>query len=149
MEGYNLRALLRQPLKSDTIIELLNDFELDVYYDFDRLRENGEDSYHAQAKQAGFALRFDAQQILDTIFCFIKEQDGYSPIDTVIIGAPIYRTFDETREAIAEQGVSFRTPDDSGEDSRRWLRVDLPNESIHYQFGLGSLHLVTIMASPP
>jgi hypothetical protein len=43
--------LLGQGLKSDAVVALLEQYEIDVTYDFDRLHEGAEDRYWASFKE--------------------------------------------------------------------------------------------------
>ena len=64
----HLLPLFGMSLKDDDVIDILDDMEMDVIYDFDRLHEGQPDKYWAAAQTAGIQLRFDEAQILDTIF---------------------------------------------------------------------------------
>ena len=55
----NLIPLLRRNLKDPEIIEFLDRYDIRVEYNFDRDFENRPDSYWAESKAHGFALRFD------------------------------------------------------------------------------------------
>jgi hypothetical protein len=148
MDRINLLALLRYPLKSDEIFDLLERYTTQVIYTFHRPHEGIDDCYWADARNAGFQLHFDENQILDTIFCYIKEGNGFHAIDTLLIGVPIYRTLNEGRQSVAEQGLSFSSPDTAPEDHfQRWLHIDLPRASIRYQFSNGELDLITLASS--
>ena len=56
--------LLGRQLKDNDVIDILEGFEMEIVYDFDRLHEGQPDKYWASAKQAGFQLGFDADQSL-------------------------------------------------------------------------------------
>jgi hypothetical protein len=149
MERTNLLALLRSPLKSDAIFDLLERHATEVIYEFHRPHEGRDDCYWADAINAGFQLHFDKNQILDTIFCYIKAGNSFNPIDTLLIGVPIYRTLNEARQSVAEQGLSFYSPDTAPEDHfQRWLHIDLGQQSIRYQFTRGELDLITLTCLP-
>jgi hypothetical protein len=148
MDPINLLALLCCSLKSDEIIDLLERNKLEVVYVFDRLHEGIVDSYRADARSAGFQLRFNQNQVLDTILCYVKQANGFNAIDVASIGVPIYRTRDEARRSVARQGLSFSSPDAELDGHfQRWLRIDLPHQSIRYQFSHGDLDLITLTCS--
>jgi hypothetical protein len=87
----NLKSLLGLKLKDDAILEILEAYAIEsVTYDFDRNHENMEDCYWAAANPAGFQFRFNQDQVLDTIFCYISAAEGFSPISPNLIGVPIY-----------------------------------------------------------
>jgi hypothetical protein len=149
MDALSLLALLRCLLKSDEIIELLERNTMEVIYAFDRLHEGIDDCYWVNARSAGFQLYFDQNQVLNTIFCYVKKGNGFNAIDTMLIGVPIYRTLDEARKSVVGQGLSYSSPDVMPDDHfQRWLRIDLPHQSIQYQFSDGELDLITLMCSP-
>lgn len=149
MDRINLLALLRYPLKSDEIFDLLEQNSVQVVYAFHRPHEGIEDCYWADARSAGFQLHFDENQILDAIFCYVKEGNGFNAIDTLTIGVPIFRTLDEAQQSVAEQGLSYSSPDIAPEDHfQRWLHIDLAQQSVRYQFSNGELDLITLTCSP-
>jgi hypothetical protein len=151
MSDDTLRALLNRALKSDEILEWLRDEDMEVIYDLDRLQEGSPDRYWAAAHSAGFQLCFNEDQLLRTIFCYVQADEGFSPIDTARVGVPIYWTFDAAAEAAQSQGLSYLTSDadEDPEMAGLWLRMDLPDCTVHYQFGAGELRLITLMLDPP
>lgn len=146
----NLSALLGRRLKDDEILEVLEAYQIEkVIYDFDRHHENMADAYWAAATNAGFQLRFDQHQALGTIFCYIAAEEGFSPISPQIIGAPIYRSFDEAEAACKAAGLKYSVsdPKNGPKFHKLWLRVDSPERRTHYQFKGGALSRVTLMRS--
>jgi hypothetical protein len=77
--------LLGKRLKDDVIIKLLDDWDVEVTYDFDRSHENIEDVYWAQAKDHGITMRFDEKQTLDTVFVYLEPIDGHTPVSPAIL----------------------------------------------------------------
>ena len=136
-----LAEYIGQQLKSDAVIELLEHFDVNVIYDFDRLHENTPDSYSASAKQAGFEMRFNDDQVLDVIWCFIQPRHGYSPVDQETIGVPLLDSFLDAKSYARESGLETSEADDGAS----WLLVEYENLSIHYEFSEGHLGLVTLM----
>lgn len=131
-------------LKSDEVIDLLERFEMNVVYDFDRLREGTSDHYSCAALAEGFELRFDERQVLETIWCYTRERHGYSIIDSNCIGAFIPATLAEAKgHAIATGQVFSESPSGSGVTS--WLRLEGANMWTHYEFVADKLSLVTLM----
>ena len=55
-------------LKDDEVVDLLENHDMEVIYSFDRLRENSPDEYTSAAREGGFELSFDPEQMLRTIF---------------------------------------------------------------------------------
>lgn len=151
MSDYSLRALLNRPLKSAEILELLRDEDMEVIYDLDLLQEGTPDRYWATARSAGFQLCFNENQVMRTIFCYVEADAGFGPINTELVGVPIHWTFDVAVRAAQSQSLSYRTPDleEHPEMAGLWLRMDLPDCTVHYQFSTGKLHLITLMLDPP
>ena len=124
----NLSSLLGKKLKDDDILDVLEDYEIEVVYDFDRSHENIEDIYWAPAKDAGVQLRFDQSQILDTIFCYAIPLEGFSmnapdylnpdiPSSTKSVTMPIV---DATAESLRGYGSLVESPDDFPVEIVRW-----------------------------
>jgi hypothetical protein len=146
-DTMNLTELLGKKLKDHEVLEVLESYAIeDVVYAFDRFDENTEDVYWASATAAGFLLRFNQEQVLDTIFCYIVANEGFTPISPDTVGAPIYQTFDEAEQACKDRGLRYSTSDSSKgrRDHKLWLRVLSPGYSPHYQFQDGTLFLVTL-----
>lgn len=143
----NLSSLLGLKLKDDEVLEILEGFEIaDVVYGFDRTHENIDDVYWAPAKASGFQFRFNKDQILDTVFCYIVADEGFSPISPDIIGATIYRTFDEAEADCRANGLSYTVSDPKW--PKKWLRIDAPELRTHYQFKNGVLFRITLSEPP-
>ncbi|MDO5693980.1 MAG: hypothetical protein Q4G70_16125 [Pseudomonadota bacterium] len=134
--------LLGLALKSDEVIELLEHHEVEVVYDFDRLHENTPDVYRALAPQAGFELRFNDQQILDTIFMYAQPREPFSSIEPDMAGVPLHPGFAEANAAFQRDGTPLR----SSPNGQRWIKGDFGTHLIHYEFDHdGALSLVTVM----
>lgn len=128
-------------LKSNLVIELLEEFDMSVVYDFDRLHENIPDSYSSAAKEAGFEIRFNDQQIVDVVWCYIEPRHGYSPVKEDSLGVPIFRNFADARSYASESGTQLSESD----DQLSWLCIQYDNFWIHYEFSSGRLSLITLM----
>lgn len=139
----NLCSLLRRRLKDDEVLEVLEAYQIDdVFYSFDRLHENTPDKYWAQAKQAGFQLGFDQEQILYAVFCYIVEAEGFLPIEKSLIGAPVYSTFGEAEAAARASSLRYSVSGPRAPEA--WLRTETAGEWINYQFKDGALALVSL-----
>lgn len=144
MPNLKLNALLNLALKSDEVIELLESFELTVVYDFDRLNEGMADTYWVEAHDAGFQLLFDEQQVLKTVFAYAAPKDGFSGVDSSIVGVPFHSGLHEAQRAFEKAGVPFT----SGMPRHRWIKGRLAAYSVHYEFNpAGALSLVTLTAA--
>lgn len=143
MNPFSMLSLLSQPLKSDEVIDLLELHDVKVVYDFDRLHEDTPDVYWASCQDAGFELRFDEAQQLDTIFMYAMPRDDFQPIDPDHAGVPFHPSFAEAQAAFEADGIPFSTSE-SGEG---WIKGDFDTHAVHYEFDEdGALSLVTVMA---
>lgn len=139
-----LLSLLELALKSDEVIEVLEHYQISVVYDFDRLHENTPDVYWASSPQAGFELRFNEKQVLDTIFMYALPRGRFSHIEPNTTGLPFFRTFGEASTAFQEGGIPFRT----SAKGDGWIKGHFGTHQIHYEFNSeGALSLVTLMAA--
>src|SRR5438876_10511372 len=97
--------LLGKHLKDDVVMEVLEDEDIEVIYDFDRLHENTPDKYWASSKRLGFRLRFDASQMLDVIFLYAMSLDGFAQIDRADCDVPLFSSIAEAEAYGAERGA--------------------------------------------
>jgi hypothetical protein len=143
-----LAELLGKKLKEEEILQLLEDYQAgDVVYSFDRLREGSDDEYWAEAKSSGFALRFDQDQALDTVFCHVSPIDGFAPIDLACVGMPAFTTVEAAKNAAADKGI----PQSAGHAEvavlglkTSWVRHEHPSVWVHYEFRDGSLAMISL-----
>lgn len=142
--------LLGKALKEDEIIDLLEDLEMTVIYDFDRLHEGQPYKYWAAAKQAGIQMRFDASQTLDVIIFHMAPEEGFAKYTQRDPDVPIFasvsevQSFGETRQLQIAKGSSelFGLTQD-------WIRLGFGAYLIHYAFCGGGLARVTVMRHEP
>lgn len=132
-------------LKDDAVIDLLECYEIAVVYDFDRDNENIADEYSASAKPAGFELRFNEHQILETIWCYVRGRDGFVPVDPQLIGVPCYLSFADAKSAAIEAGCAMSESPSGNLLKTKWLRMETRERWTHYEFVDEQLALVTIM----
>lgn len=137
----NFLELLGRALKDDEVIELLEDEEVEVTYDFDRLFEGTEDEYNACFHDGGFALKFNAEQQLVTMFLHVVETDEYQAADIEDEALPLYSTYDEAKAAFQSAGVEIATPP----DGQGWIKGVFPQYTAHYQYG-PELQMITVSA---
>jgi hypothetical protein len=141
----HLLPLLGKPLKDDDVIDLLEDLEMPVIYDFDRLHEGQPDKYWAAAQQAGIQLRFDDAQTLDVIFLYIVPDEGFAACKQSDLDVPIFasipevQSFGETRQLQIAKGRAelFGV-------TRDWIRLGFGTYSVHYEFRAGKLSRVSV-----
>ena len=148
-----LTSLLGKKLKDEEILQLIEDYQVgDVVYGFDRLREGTEDEYWAEAKEAGFAVRFDQDQMLNTVFCYASSIDGFTPISASDVGVPFFSSFEDAEGAAKAAGVRHSTGhvDDALLGIKScWVRHERPEAWVHYEFRDDELALVTLSCPKP
>lgn len=137
--------LLGQHLKDDDVIDVLEGFEMEVVYDFDRLHEGQPDKYWASAKQAGFQLGFDADQSLDVCFLHFAPTDGFAAFSPADCDIPHFTTAAEVQTYGESQHlqVSKGRADFMG-IVRDWVRLGFATHSVHYEYHGGRLALITV-----
>ena len=139
--------LLGKQLKDDRVLQLLEDYDIDVIYSFDRLHEGTEDIYWAQFKENGFQLRFDETQKLDVIFLYMVARDGYTPISSSEIDVPIYQSFAEARvdfEANNLDYTNYPSEDPSDPWYQRWIKTNNGVYTRHYEFKDNKPRMITL-----
>jgi hypothetical protein len=139
--------LLRKRLKDDGIVERLDDWDVEVIYDFDRTHENIEDVYWAQAKDLGITMRFDQTQTLNTVFIYLKPIDGHTPFSpSNLEDVHAFNTVSEVEQHAVERGIAFRKSfrPDGLPPAGEWIRLEYPQHRVHYDFREGDLHILTI-----
>src|SRR5438067_1125008 len=99
--------LLGRHLKDNQVVELLEHYDMDVVYDFDRLHENTPDKYWAASKAHGFQFRFTAEQRLDAIFLYVAPVEGFSVINLSEIEVPLFGGVSEVEAHCAANGLRF------------------------------------------
>lgn len=140
----NLLSLLDLALKADEVIEILEHYDVEVVYDFDRLHENSPDVYCASFREAGFEFRFNEKQVLDTIFMYALPRGHFKAVEQRHAGVPFYRNFAEAKAAFQAAAVPFRKET----DGEGWIKGKFGEYAIHYEFNSdGILSLVTVMAA--
>jgi hypothetical protein len=138
LNGTCLISIFELNMKSDEVIDLLECFDMDVVYRFDRLCEGTPDRYAAAARSEGVELQFDERQVLETIWCYIVGRDGFSPIDSSCIGVFIPSSITEAQNYAVSTEQQFTKTD-------TWFRLECSEMWIHYEFIESKLSLITIM----
>jgi hypothetical protein len=144
LNGTVLSDIFGLNLKSDEVIDLLERFEMSVVYDFDRLREGTPDQYSSAARTEGFELRFDDRQVLETIWCYTRERNGFSTIDSICIGAFIPASLAEAKGHAIATGQVF-SESSNGNGASSWIRFEGADMWTHFEFVDGNLSLITLM----
>jgi len=143
-----LLQYLGRPLKSDDVIELITDHEMEIIYNIDTLHENIADSYSARSVSGGFELLFDEGQILNTVFCFLTSINGAGTIDPSKIGAPLYSTIEEARLGAQSLAASFEMRENVKVPLLRqqvsWAKLGFHDHWRHYQYSSHGLERVSL-----
>lgn len=134
-------SLLRKSLKDDEVIDVLEKYDVDVIYSFDRNHENMPDIYWATIAEAGMQLRFDEHQILNTVFCYVEPREAFDAVALDDIGVPLYESHDIAEQACQKAGYRYKT---SG-DAKAWLKILGSTHDTHYEFKDDHLSMVTLM----
>ena len=135
--------LLNSHLKSDVMLVLLETWDAQVVYEYDRTHENLPDEYWASIHCEGVCFKFNQQQILVCIFLHLTDTDGFTPIDLSDILhfgslADAFSYADESKLRVSSgQGELFGR-------LRDWIRLEYDGYWIHYEFRGDDLTLVTL-----
>lgn len=143
----NLIDYLELPIKSDELIGLFEDYDVDATYSYDRLQEGAEDQYFASIFELGLQFRFNANQLLKTIFVYAQDEDQFQSANLGRLGLC---SFENKAEAI-DYAVKNGAPYVKGEaaflgEPRSWVKLSFKSHTLHYEFRQGVLCLVTIQS---
>jgi hypothetical protein len=146
--------LLGLHLKDDRVIDILETYNMQVIYDFDRDHENIADIYWAHAWEAGFLLRFDENQKLRTVYLYVIADEGHEAVQRDIVDVAVYETFDDAERAFKASGNTYEQSSGEPGDFLRsegivsmhklWIKVNRGRYSAHYQFANGKISRVTL-----
>ncbi|MGY5798064.1 hypothetical protein [Rheinheimera faecalis] len=139
--------LLGKQLKDDEVIEILERYDIDVIYNFDRTHEGMEDVYWAASKENGFQFRFNESQKLDVIFLYMVACEGFTPISREEVGVPIYESFIEAKSGFETNNLDYiKSPSEDPENAwyQRWIKVSEGAYNRHYEFKDGKLRMITL-----
>lgn len=141
----NVIPVIGSSLKSDDIIELLEHWDAEVVYEFDRLHENTPDSYRVTAHTAGIELLFDDCQVLTTAFLRVLPSDGFSPFDFENSDIQVCWSIQEARGFAASSRVAANEGSATFLGTiRDWIKLKYKTHTVHYEFIGDRLNLVTV-----
>ncbi len=144
--AMNYLLLLGKHLKDEAVIEILELEDIKVWYEFDRLHENTPDVYWTESKEKGVQFRFDSNQMLDVIFLYAANLDGFSPVSRENCDIPFFSTIKEA-ETYGNKGLARLKrgkPTEFLGILREWVKLDFGNYSLHYEFRPQGLALITV-----
>ena len=139
--------LFGKKLKDDFVMEVLEHYDMEVVYDFDRTHEGMEDVYWAASQENGFQFRFNEEQQLDVIFLYMVEREGFTPIDKNEIDVPIYESFTEAQNYFENNGIVYaNSPSNDPKDKwyQRWIKGNHGSYTAHYEFKDKKLRMITL-----
>ena len=141
----DLLNLLGKQLKDDELIDLLEDYDVEVVYSYDRLKENQPDEYWASIPELGIQLNFDENQTLNTTFIFLEKKDGFEVANLGVFPLPQFKS----KEAMRQHAESEEIPYTEGQGDflgkpYDWIRFDYPKYKLHYDFGGGCLKQISL-----
>ncbi len=139
--------LLGKQLKDDIVMEILEHYEIDVVYGFDRTHEGMEDVYWAASEENGFQFRFDENQKLDVIFLYMVAREGFTPIPRNEIDVPIYESFAEAKTDFESNNLEYKKPpieDSSDPWYQRWIKTNNGVYTRHYEFKDNQPRMITL-----
>ena len=141
--------LLGKQLKSDDVIDVLECDELDVIYSFDRLHENQPDQYWVASKAQGVQMRFNEDQILDTLFFYIQPDEEFSPCKPDSLGVPIFDSRDSVRDYAAQSSLTVVEGEvDFLGVHRKWIKIDFGSHLLHSEYRGEKLHGMSAFLPP-
>ena len=133
-------------LKADEVVDLLEQHDMEVIYRFDRLHENSPDEYSSAAPEAGFQLSFDENQVLTTIFCYVKGRDGFVPVNPALVGVAFFQSAAAARAAGEREGMKCLFKDGVQFLGRTlsWVSFEKDHRKIHYEYAEDGLAMITL-----
>ena len=146
----DLIPLIGANLKGDAIINLLELWDCDVIYDFDRLHEGTPDQYWVSVYGEGLQFLFDNFQKLKCIFVHVKptDTDGLRSANLADTDIPRLNSIDDVRAYAESNGLQLSEGQaELFDQARDWVRIEYINYSIHYEFRNGLLGLVTVSST--
>lgn len=137
--------LLKLHLKSDVMRDLLEAWDAQVVYEYDRTHENIPDEYWASIHSEGVCFKFNEHQLLNCIFLYPTETEGFTPIDLSLTDIPHISSLDAAASYTDKNtlGVSSGQSELFGQ-LRDWIRLEYEHHWIHYEFRDNVLGLVTL-----
>lgn len=139
--------ILGTPLKSEFLFDLLETYDVQVIYEYDRTHENLPDEYHAEIPELGLQFVFDANQKLRTLFIKAVEITAFNPFEDDE-RIPRFASKPEARQYAKNSGV--RTTEGESDfmgEQRDWIRFESATHSIHYEYVNSELKMITLQTT--
>jgi len=136
---------LNKSLKSEELVELFEDYDVDVIYSYDRLHEGMEDSYSGKIAELGLEFSFDENQILKTIFIFTQQTGDYSPANVDELNIQTFPSKANAIDFAKKNNINYKEGNGNFMSKELdWVKFMLGQNSIHYQYSNGILNQVTL-----
>ena len=138
--------LLGTDLKSDFIIDLLETYDAEVFYDFDRLHEGTPDTYRTSIPKLGLEFVFNEEQKLRTLFIRPVEIETWNPFDEK--GIIKFSSKSEALGYAKKSGILIK----EGKavfmaEEKDWIKFEYETYGIHYEFVDASLKMITLQTN--
>ncbi|HBY84968.1 MAG TPA: hypothetical protein DEO86_03755 [Colwellia sp.] len=143
----HLIKLLGQYLKSDSVIEFLESFDMEVVYNFDRTNEGLFDEYYSTSEEHGIELQFNDEQKLETIFLTCLDTETFRKHSFVDgdLDFPVFRTCEKAKSEFESLNVEHKFKESKwvkcfpNVGHTPWLKGFNDAGYIHYQFNIDGL----------
>ncbi|MEC8810259.1 MAG: hypothetical protein VXY23_03005 [Pseudomonadota bacterium] len=141
----DLINLIDKKLKSDEIIDLFENYDVDVIYRYDRLYEGSEDEYVASIEELSLEFLFDEQQLLRAIFIHAKDKGGFTDKELGDYAIQFFADVSVAQEYAEDNEIKYRNGNTKflGEN-RAWILFEFKGYSIHYEYRDAVFSLVTL-----
>nr|CAP48488.1 putative integron gene cassette protein [uncultured bacterium] len=139
--------LLGTPIKSEFLFDLLETYDVQVVYEYDRTHENLPDQYHGEIPDLGLQFVFDENQILRTLFVTPVEITTFNPFEDDE-RVRMFASKSEARQHAKDNDV----PTSEGEadfmgEHRDWIRFECVSYSVHYEYVDSALKMITLQTT--
>jgi hypothetical protein len=132
---------LNKSIRSEMLVKLFEDYNVDVIYLYDRLHEGVSDRYCGSIAEMGLEFLFDENKLLKTIFIFTQETESYAPANLEGLALQSFNT----KASAIDFAENYK------EGSTRflgseldWVKLIFGQHSIHYQYSNSILNQVTL-----
>ena len=138
--------LVGNTLKSYFICDLFETYDVNVIYEFDRTHENIADNYRAGLPELGLEFLFNEHQKLIAIFIKLAVVSSYNPFNVYDERVDLCNL--KTPELV--NNVNLEAINKSVGNSKflgkeiSWIKFQYEGYSIHYQFEVFELQMITI-----
>ena len=139
--------LLGTPLKSEFLFDLLETYDVQVTYEYDRTHENIPDEYHAEIFELGLQFVFDESQMLKTLFMKPVEITTFNPFEN---DERVHKF--SSKAKARDHAKEYNIPTSEGEadfmgEHRDWIKFEDANYSVHFEYVDSALKMITLQST--